>query len=100
MAPWGTARCVLVLNGVGDVVTRTSDYLLDFGQVISFLSKEITLLPGDVVSLGAAGKRLVIPADHKLAEGATLHASIEGLGDFRVPLVDLRGPHPPLHEVA
>lgn len=96
----GDREMRLVLNGVGEVVTRTSDYLLDFGQVISFLSKEITLLPGDVVSLGAAGKWLVIPADHKLAEGATLHASIEGLGDFRVPLVDLRGPHPPLHEVA
>ena len=87
------------LAGLGEVVTSTADYVRGLDDVISFLSREVSLLPGDVVSLGSAGRWLIIPADHKLPSDATVQASIEGLGDFAVPLLDHRGLRPPLHEL-
>ena len=89
----------LSLDGIGQAVTRTSDYVFNFGRVISFLSNQITLLPGDVVSLGSAGERLIISPEVKLPVGSKIFASIESLGEFAVPLNDRRGPHLPLHEV-
>lgn len=88
------------IAGGDEVVTRTSDYLVDLAQTIAFISREITLLPGDVISLGAAGKVLHVAADRRLPEGSRISASIQGVGEFSVPLIDRRGPHPPLREVA
>ncbi len=89
----------VTLTGMGQAVTRSADYLMDLNEVIAFITKEITLLPGDVVSLGCAGRFLELPKGQKLSEGATLEASIEGIGELSVPLIDKRGPHPPLYEV-
>lgn len=90
---------LLSLPGVGEVTTNTSDYLLDHSSAISLITKEITLLPGDIVSLGPAGQWLEIPAQPSLPPDAVITASIEGVGQLTVPLVDLRGPHPARHEV-
>ena len=78
------------IEEVGRVVTCTSDYLQSFAEAISFMSREITFLPGDVISLGPAGKVLRVPCDMKLSEGASVYAAIKGIGELTVPLVDHR----------
>ena len=93
------AEMSLRIDDVGDLSWRTSDYLLGLSEVIAFISREITLLPGDVVTLGAAGPPLTIPAGRRLAAGVYARARIEGLGEFSVPIDDQRGPHPPLSQV-
>ena len=80
----------LSIDGVGEAETRSGDYLVGFGPVASFISREITFLPGDLISLGPAGGTLKIPAGHRLPAGAEIRASIEGIGDLIVPLVDQR----------
>jgi purine nucleosidase len=86
----GDRKMEIAIDGVGKEVTRTSDYLVDFRQVISFITKEITLLPGDVVSLGPAGKTLMIPAETRLINQARIRVEIDELGEFSVPVIDRR----------
>ena len=91
LAALGDREMRVAIEGLGEVVTRTGDYLHGLGEIIAFISLEITLLPGDVVSLGPAGSVLTIPADHPLGDEAAVHASIEGLAQLVVPRIDQRG---------
>ena len=86
----GDRRMQVAIEGIGDAVTHTGDYLQGFAEAISFMSREITFLPGDVISLGSAGQFLKIPAERPLPEGTVVRASIEGIGAFTVPLIDHR----------
>ena len=80
----------LSLDGYGEVVANSDDYLLLAPRILSFLSGQITLFPGDVITLGRVGEQLTIPADQRLPASAMLHATIDGIGTLASPLLDGR----------
>jgi len=80
----------LSLDGVGEVQGNTDEYVLLAPKVLAFLTRHITLFPGDVVTLGRARNLLAIPVEERLPEGTALHASIEGIGELQSLLEDGR----------
>ncbi len=60
---------------------RTSDLLFDVPAVISFISRYVTLTPGDILFTGTPGNtRRMMPGDVGEVE-------IEGIGVLRNPVV-------------
>ena len=59
------------LSGIGEIRNSTSDYRYGFSDMIAMVTRTITLLPGDLLSLGSAGTELEVPAERKL-EGVVL----------------------------
>ena len=86
----GDRKMKITIDNIGQVTTQTSHYLQGFGQTLAFMCKEITFLPGDIISLGTAGKTLRIPADTKLLPDAAITAEIAGLGEFSIGITDRR----------
>ena len=84
----GGREMQLVIRGIGEAKGCTEDYLFDFRKVISFISREITLLPGDIVTLGSSGNDLTIPSDIELSSDTKIIASIEGAGEFSTRIID------------
>jgi hypothetical protein len=70
--------------------TGTASSDMELGVVIGPEAVGVTLLPGDVVSLGPSGATVTIPAGERLESDPTIGAGIDGLGAVRVPLVDGR----------
>lgn len=87
----GRGMKVFESNGK-QVSSSTSDYRFGIAEAVSMISRGITLLPGDVVSLGPAGERLVFPPAPPLPEGFQVGASIDGLGGIEILVRDLRTP--------
>jgi 2-keto-4-pentenoate hydratase/2-oxohepta-3-ene-1,7-dioic acid hydratase in catechol pathway len=83
-------RMQLSVENVGEVTHSTDAYLLSASRILAFVSGEITLFPGDVVTFGRVGDLLTIPADRRLPAGAKLCVMIEGIGDVSVSLIDDR----------
>ena len=78
---------------VGDASGETQlvgEYGTSVEEAIAWIADGITLLPGDVVSLGPSKATLTIPAEDRLAPGTTVVASIAGIGEIQVELVDQR----------
>jgi fumarylpyruvate hydrolase len=71
----------LVINGEKKQVGNTSMMIYNFSEIIAFVSKYMTLNPGDIIFTGtpASGTGLIFKGDH-------LQASIEGelLLDFKM----------------
>jgi len=80
----------LLLDGVGEVQGNTDEYVLLAPKVLAFLTRHITLFPGDVVTLGRARNLLAVPVEERLPEGTALHASIDGIGELQSLLEDGR----------
>ncbi len=71
----------LKLNGEKIQDSRTTDFIFNVQQVISYLSKFMTLLPGDVISTGTpAGVGLGFDPPVYLKEGDIVELGITGLG--------------------
>jgi 2-keto-4-pentenoate hydratase/2-oxohepta-3-ene-1,7-dioic acid hydratase in catechol pathway len=83
---------ILRADGFGRMRCSAADYRRGFAAMISMVSRATTLMPGDVLSLGPAGRELVLPADSTpQARGAKrLCCSIEGFGGFEVDVLDER----------
>ena len=81
----------LAVDGCGAVSGNTDEYQFLAPTILSFISRQITLFPGDVVTLGRVAEQLTIPCNRRLPRGTVLHASIEGVGEVISPLVDQRG---------
>lgn len=66
----------------GDVVQkqRTSDLLFDCPTIVSFISKYVALLPGDVIYTGTPG------ATRKMKPGDSVEVDIEGIGVLKNPV--------------
>lgn len=66
----------------GEVVQKqfTSDLLFDCPTIVSYISKYVTLEPGDVIYTGTPG------ATKKMVAGDTVEIEIEGLGVLRNPI--------------
>ena len=54
------------LPSVGKINVQTSGYRFGFSDMLAMVTRTITLLPGDILSLGSAGTELEVPADCKL----------------------------------
>lgn len=71
----------LNLNGEQLQDGSTSDFIFNIQQVVSYLSRYMTLLPGDVISTGTpAGVGLGFDPPMYLKEGDVVELGIDGLG--------------------
>ena len=80
----------LEIDGIGQMTGSTDAYLLNGSTVIEELSTYITLLPGDVISLGETEATLTIPVDYHLPAGTQLRAAVNGLDPVVALLNDQR----------
>jgi 2-keto-4-pentenoate hydratase/2-oxohepta-3-ene-1,7-dioic acid hydratase in catechol pathway len=84
------SRMRIAVDGVGEVITTSADYVHYVPPILAHMTRTITFLKGTVFSLGQAGEVLTIPADKRLPEGTMVHAEIEGIGGMSTPVVDQR----------
>ena len=80
----GNVRIQTRVNGVVKQDSSTSDLIFDVPTLIAFLTKHLTLEPGDVIATGT-------PAGvGNLAVGDVVEVEIEGIGVLRNPVVAAR----------
>ena len=67
----------------GEVVReqRTSDLLFDSAAIVSFISRYVTLEPGDVIFTGTPGRT------RAMAPGDVIEVELEGVGVLSNPVV-------------
>ncbi len=75
----------LEVEGYDDLTTTTNEYLLFAPQIIAFLTQEITLFPGDVITLGRTKERIILGTQETL-QSLQLKASIAGLTHIQARL--------------
>jgi 2-keto-4-pentenoate hydratase/2-oxohepta-3-ene-1,7-dioic acid hydratase in catechol pathway len=68
------------LNGETVQKESTSDFIFDCATFISWISRWVTLMPGDIIYTGTPG------ATRKLAPGDVVEVEIEGIGTLRNPV--------------
>ena len=74
----------LTVNGDKKQNGSTSNFIFNVPQVISYLSRFMTLLPGDVISTGTpAGVGLGFDPPLYLKAGDVVELGIDGLGQSR-----------------
>lgn len=71
---------VVRVNGTEVQRASTADMYFDFGEVISFISQQVTLLPGDIVWSGTTGDPQV------LNPGDIVEVEVEGIGVLSNPV--------------
>ena len=77
-------RLWLTVNGERVQDGCTSDFICDVYEVVSYVSRFMTLLPGDVISTGTpAGVGLGMKPPRYLTPGDVVELGIEGLGSSR-----------------
>jgi 2-keto-4-pentenoate hydratase/2-oxohepta-3-ene-1,7-dioic acid hydratase in catechol pathway len=69
------------LNGEIVQQQRTSDLIFDIPTVVSFISRYVTLVPGDVIYTGTPGNT------KRMVPGDVVEVEIEGVGVLRNPVV-------------
>jgi len=88
----GNLALGLKLNGAVKQDSSTSDLIFGVAQVLSYISRFMTLLPGDVVSTGTPSG---VGAGHRpelyLKAGDVVEATVAGLGTQRQQVVELPG---------
>ena len=78
----------LELNGEKIQNSNTSDFIFDIPQVVSYISRFMTLLPGDIISTGTpSGVGLGFDPPKYLKAGDIMELGIEGLGISRQKVV-------------
>ena len=60
---------------------RTSDLIFDVPTIISFISRYVTLVPGDVIYTGTPGNT------QRMLPGDVIEVEIEGIGTLRNPVI-------------
>lgn len=71
----------LKLNGETMQHSNTSDFIFDVPEVVSYISRFMTLLPGDIISTGTPfGVGLGLKPPRYLKEGDVMELGIDGLG--------------------
>ena len=69
------------VNGEIAQQQRTSDFIFDVPTVLSFVSRYVTLVPGDVIYTGTPGNT------RRMKPGDVVEVEIEGIGTLRNPVV-------------
>lgn len=81
-----TVRCRV--NGVLKQESSTSDFIFDIPAIIEWLSKGMTLLPGDVIATGTpSGVGFARTPPEFLKPGDVLETEVEGIGVLRNKIV-------------
>lgn len=75
----------LSVESMGDAEANTDEYYSSIGDTMSFVTKFVTMFPGDVITLGHTCDRIVIPKD-KVYDGMKITASMEGVGEVELTL--------------
>ena len=77
------ANLLLTTRRNGEVTQqqRTSDLIFDVPAIISFISRYVTLVPGDVIYTGTPGNT------QRMVPGDVIEVEIEGIGTLRNPVV-------------
>jgi 2-keto-4-pentenoate hydratase/2-oxohepta-3-ene-1,7-dioic acid hydratase in catechol pathway len=75
----------VAVDGIGDIHANSGNYLAFAGECLEFITRHITLSPGDVVTLGRVGKMIHIPQDN-VEDRMLITGSIDGLGDVSATL--------------
>jgi 2-keto-4-pentenoate hydratase/2-oxohepta-3-ene-1,7-dioic acid hydratase in catechol pathway len=78
---YGNLRLTSRVNGEVAQDQSTADLIFDCPTVVSFLSRYLTLEPGDVIYTGTPG------STRKMKPGDTVEVEIEGIGVLRNPVV-------------
>ena len=79
----------LTLNGEKVQDGNTSDFIFNIQQVIAYLSRFRSLMPGDVISTGTPeGVGLGFDPPVYLKAGDVVELGIEGLGESRQEVID------------
>jgi 2-keto-4-pentenoate hydratase/2-oxohepta-3-ene-1,7-dioic acid hydratase in catechol pathway len=78
---YGNLRLQTRVNGEVVQDQRTCDLIFDCPTVVSFISRYVTLEPGDVIYTGTPGQT------HAMKPGDTVEVEIEGIGVLRNPVV-------------
>ncbi|MDL2233104.1 fumarylacetoacetate hydrolase family protein [Ruminococcaceae bacterium OttesenSCG-928-L11] len=73
----------LEIDGAGSLEVDWSEYICGCEALLSTISRYITLLPGDVLSLGRTAQQLIVPADHKEITGRVASPTL-GTVTFRL----------------
>jgi 2-keto-4-pentenoate hydratase/2-oxohepta-3-ene-1,7-dioic acid hydratase in catechol pathway len=72
------------VNGESRQDGTTADQIFGVGEVLAYLSRFMTLYPGDLVNTGTpAGVAMGLPGQPYLRDGDVVELSIEGLGSQR-----------------
>lgn len=75
------------VNGVVKQAGNTSDFIFDVPTIIEWLSKGMTLLPGDIIATGTpAGVGFARTPPEFLQPGDVVECAIAGLGTLRNPV--------------
>ena len=82
-----TLPMILRVDGIGEVALDSSRYLGHAAECLEFVTRHITLFPGDVVTLGRVGGMLHVPTD-QAKTGISITGEIEGLGKLSAVLSD------------
>ena len=85
-------RIVQRLNGVTMQDSRTSNLIFDVRALVAFVSRALTLLPGDLIMTGTP-EGVGVFRDPKLSmkHGDVVEVEVEGIGVLRNPVAALRG---------
>ena len=75
----------LGVNGFGKKTATTADYLAYAAESLEFITRHITLSPGDVVTLGRVGETIAIPREQVRA-GIEISGEIAGVGEVSAVL--------------
>jgi 2-keto-4-pentenoate hydratase/2-oxohepta-3-ene-1,7-dioic acid hydratase in catechol pathway len=82
-------RVTLRLNGVTKQDARTSDMIFPVATIIEWLSKGLTLEPGDIIATGTPeGVGMGRTPQEWLQEGDVVETEVEGIGVMRNRIVD------------
>ncbi len=86
-------RLWLQVNGELVQDSTTADFIFNLPQCISYISRFMTLLPGDVISTGTpSGVGLGMKPNRYLKAGDTVELGIDGLGTSRQEVIAFRKP--------
>lgn len=80
------------VNGVLKQESSTADFIFDIPAMIDWLSRGMTLLPGDIIATGTpSGVGFARVPPEFLKPGDVVECEVEGLGVLRNQLRDMRG---------
>ncbi|MCK9878228.1 fumarylacetoacetate hydrolase family protein [Frankia sp. Ag45/Mut15] len=87
--PAAGLRLVTTVNGETVQDGDTSNMIFSIGRILSFVSRTLTLQPGDILITGTpAGVGYTRTPPRYLHPGDTVEVTIEHLGTLRTPIVD------------
>ncbi|MCM3883199.1 fumarylacetoacetate hydrolase family protein [Frankia sp. R82] len=87
--PGAGLRLVTTVNGEIVQDGNTSNMIFSIGQILSFVSRTLTLNPGDILITGTpAGVGYTRTPPRYLHPGDTVEVTIDRLGTIRTPVVD------------